>query len=208
MPISIALTDDHPMVLEGISKLLQPFDHIKIEALYRSGKELLMGLMISQPDVLIIDINLPDIPGNDLTKMVSKKYPTSRIIILSSIDTPFYVNEVMKYNCYAYLTKNSGLNTLLSAIEAAYHGEKYLDDSIKEAILNSATLRKKEICLTKREKEILTLVCEGDTNKEIAEKLFVNIRTVENHRFSLYAKFQVKNVAGLVKIALQTGLIT
>lgn len=211
MQIKIAITDDHPLVIIGLMQVLSQHTHIAVESTYHSGTALLAGLEQSLPDVLLLDIQLPDMQGNELARIISKKYPSVRILALTSLDNTFHAKDMLQQGCLGYLLKNTDPQILIQAIEKVYHGEQFIEASLKEELLLNLSRTKKQAAgvtpqLTRREKEILQLVVAELTNQEIAEKLFLSERTVKNHRMSLLHKLNVKNSVGLARVALELGL--
>ena len=211
MLIKTAIIDNHPMTIHGVQTMLAPYPQIQISAAYTSGKALLDGLEQEQPDVLLLDIMLPDTSGKDLAELISVRFPNIRIIALTSLDAPSHVKSMMRRGCSGYLLKDTDAPTLVYAIEEVYRGREYIEPSIKEQILQNVLKLKKPSTgdlpkLTQREKEILTLIAQEYTSQEIAAKLFISLRTVETHRFSLLQKLDAKNIVALVKIAMQMGL--
>ena len=211
-PISIVITDDHPLAVSGITALLQPFEDIVIKASYATGNALLAGLKTDKPDVLLLDIMLPDISGQELATKIIKSHPGVNILVLSSLDAPAIVSAMMRKGCKGYLLKGADQHMLHSAIHEVYKGEIFLEPSLKEHLVKQLTGFKKSGIssppdISRREKEILTLIVAECTTQEIADKLFISYRTVENHRYSLLQKLDVKNTAGLVRLALQLGIV-
>lgn len=211
MSIKLAIVDDHVLIVQGLKHLLQQHTDIIIADTYTSGKALLEGLVQQQPDVLLMDIQLPDKSGNELVRILKKEYPGIRIIALTSMDTIFHIKDMMQHGCLGYVTKQAGPDVLIEAIRKVSKGEEFLEDSIKERWIQSMIKTDKENAkttpLSRREKEILKLIATELTNQEIADKLFLSQRTVESHRYSLLQKLNVKNTAGLVRMAVQMGLI-
>ena len=162
MAIRVAITDDHAMLVKGLVHALEGNDSIELTGTYSTGTALLCALETAQPDVLLLDLQLPDFMGNELAARIRTLYPDIGIIILTGMESPFYVQDVMH------------------------------DTHIQ---------------LSKRESEILNLIATQLSSPEIAAKLYISHRTVENHRFSLMQKLGVKNTAGLVLKAVQLGLI-
>lgn len=211
MQIKVAITDDHPLVIVGLKQMLAPYQHITIEAIYASGDALLKGLQSTIPDILLLDIWLPDKRGNELAKIIHQKYPSIRIIILSSIDNAYYIKDALKNGCLGYLPKNSDPSCLLEAIERVYLNEQYIEPSIREEILSDLPTGKKQHSqsspiLTRREKEVLQLIAAELSNQEIASKLLLSEAAVENHRKSLLHKLDIKNSVALTEVALKYGL--
>lgn len=213
-PIHIALTDDHPMVISGLITLLQPYPHIRIQGTYTTAALLLEGLKFYQPDVLLLDILLPDQSGKDLVPVLRKAYPGLKLLILTSLDVPAMVVTLLRRGCKGYLLKGAEPETLVEAIETVYQGGEYIDEVLKEQLVQNAfqfksSKQDKAVIpeLTQREKEVLVLISEEYTTREIAAKLFISYHTAENHRNNLIQKLDVKNTVGLVKVAIQLGLI-
>lgn len=210
--IKVAIADDHQVVLSGIQNMLNSCPHIELRGQYQSGQSLLDGLVVEQPDVLLLDIQMPDKTGDELAKIISKKYPAIRILALTVFDTPFYIRSMMQNGCQGYLLKNTDQQTLIDAIETLYNNGQYIEPSLKEQLLqNMLRIKKQNVqsvpVLTKREKDILQLIVAEHTSQEIADRLFLSLRTVEKYRLNILQKLHVKNTAGLVKAALELGLI-
>lgn len=210
--IKVAITDDHPLVINGIEKVLTYYPYFKLTGAYDNGDALLAGLEKQLPDVLLLDIQMPGKSGEELAKIISTRHPAIRILALTGFDTPVYVRSMMQNGCKGYLLKNIDQKILIEAIETVYRGEQYIEASLKEELLNNMlklkTNRPSTLPdLTPREKDVLLLIVEEYTSVEIAEKLFLGKRTVEKYRLQLLQKLQVKNTAGLVKIALKMGLL-
>lgn len=209
--IKVAIADDHPIVIEGISNLLRQQLHFKVIATYNTGAAVLEGLNGEVPDVLLLDIHFPDTTGNELVRIISNRHPQIRILALTSVDNVFDIKDMMQHGCSGYLLKSAALPMLVEAIETVHQGGQFLEAGMKEQLLKSylkSDGTKPEITkLTKREQTLLHLLSEGKTNNEIAAELFLSHRTIENNRLSLYQKLGVKNTASLIKKAIQLGLI-
>lgn len=211
MNIKLAITDDHLLVISGLKAMLAPYPHISIVYESHLAGALMAALPEVQPDVLLLDIQMPEIDGITLCKLVSKNHPQVRIIALSSFMESHYIKQMLRNGATGYLLKNTHPEKLLRAIEQVHAGEQYLDDVIQHQLLNEVITGQKrtayEIPLTRREKEILQLIAEEHSNQEIAEQLFISLRTVETHRLNLTQKLAVKNTAGLVKEAMKRGIV-
>lgn len=211
--IKIAIADDHPIVLSGVRESLNKFAEFTVVATYNTGARLLEEIDQSQPDVLLLDVHLPDAEGSDLAKVLHKKYPNLKILAFTSDDSFLEIKKMMKNGCSGYLIKSAQLATLKEAIITIFNGGEYLEPSLKEELVQSLWNDKKALTeaknrqLTKREQELLKLISEGHTNSEIAKKLFLSHRTIENNRLALYQKLDVKNTAELIRAALEWGLI-
>ncbi len=207
----LALVDDHLVVLDGLKTMLGTFPLLEIVYTTQSGIALLDYLDSATPDVLLMDIQMPGMDGIDLCKQVMKKCPAVKIIAFSSFDDSNYVKQIFRNGAKGYLLKNSDKHTIVQAIEAVMQGEEFMDETIKRILLQESITGQRrsifDVPLTRREKEILKLVAEGLTSQEIADKLFINLRTVETHRMNINQKLDVKNTVGLVKEAIKRGLI-
>ncbi len=212
-PIKVAITDDHHMVIEGLERVLQAADGIELTGIYTRATELLNGLKQQQPDVLLLDVQLPDKMGHEIAKDIVAKYPNMRILVLSSIESHYYIHDMIKQGCRGYLLKNTAdKHLLISAIKSVHAGEIFLDPSVKDELMMDMLQGKKMKDqnlpkLTEREKQVLKLIVKEYSNPEVAEKLCISLRTVENHRYNLLQKLNVKNTVGLVKIGMQMGLL-
>src|SRR5690606_14731180 len=174
------------------------------------GNQRMKALGQPAPDVLLLDIELPDANGIELCAAVLKKHPSVRIIALTNHDEVVYVRKMMRSGARGYLLKGTDKSNLLSAIDTVSQGQSFLDRQIEQAIVQQTIVGKRtsvEVKLTKRENEILALIANEYSNQEIADKLFLSVRTVESHRHSLNQKLNIKSAAGLVKEALLRGLV-
>jgi DNA-binding NarL/FixJ family response regulator len=209
--IRIDIADDHPMIIDGIRNMLHYYRHIEIQHVYQTGKALLEGLKETQPDVLLLDIQLPDKSGNELARIISKLYPGINILALTSMESTFHFKDMIKSGCKGYLLKSANKEKLIHAIEEVHEGREFLEPLLKDQLLlHILKIKNKDSFmtpLTRREKEILELIASGLTSGEISEQLFLSQRTIENHRFSLMQKLNVKNTAALLKTATEMGFI-
>lgn len=210
MKIKVAIVDDHLIVVNGVKAMLLQHPLIELAGIYNNGKKLLEGLSQSQPDVLLLDIQLPDMQGDELAKILSDRYPAIGILVLTNMDQVFYVRNMFMNGVKGYLLKSADSITLAEAITAVNRGQQYLDSNMREQMayeMLDARKAQTKPMLTKREQKILELISEEKTNAEISKELFVSISTVETHRLNLFFKLGVKNSAGLVRKGIQMGLI-
>jgi len=209
--ISIAIIDDHEVVINGLKAMFAHSTDVTIVYSTTSGSELFEYLKSHQPQVILLDIQMPEISGIDICKQVHRLYPKVRMIAFSSFDDTHYIKQIIRSGASGYLLKNADQETILTAIKKVVEGEEYIDESIKMILIQESISGQRrsmfDIPLTKREKEILKLIADGLSNQEIADKLFISLRTVETHRFNLTQKLDVKNAAGLVKEAIKRGLV-
>ena len=203
---SVFIVDDHSMVVEGIRSLLAQDASITFAGHAASASACLEHLGREVPDVILMDISLPDKSGIELCKEVKKLFPDVYILGLSTFNQQSFINSMMDYGASGYLVKNASQEELLEAIHTVMKGIKYLSEDA------ATTLRTKSDhdtlpIITRREKEVLVLIAEGLTNGEIAEKLFISVTTVDSHRKNLLAKFNTRNTASLVRLAMLNQLI-
>jgi DNA-binding NarL/FixJ family response regulator len=205
--IRVFITDDHYMVVEGIRSLLQQDEEIELIGHASNASSCLSFLRLEQPDVILMDISMPDKSGIELCEEVKAKYPLIQVLGLSTFDQKSFVQKMMENGASGYILKTATKQELSKAIQMVYKGQKYLSmgasDALKSARKDQASLP----FITRREKEVLQLIADGFTNAEIAEKLFIGSATVDTHRKSLLAKFNMKNTASLVRFVTQHNLI-
>jgi DNA-binding NarL/FixJ family response regulator len=201
MATRIFIVDDHYMIIEGIRSLLHNEKELEWMGHAMNAASCMAFLQLHQPNVILLDINLPDKNGIDLCKQIKSKYPKIQIIGLSSFNQQSYINKIMDNGASGYVLKNATKDELIDAIEYVVAGKKYYSE---EAAL---IIKKNEGAnlpiITRREKEVLLLISEGLTNNEIANKLFISVTTVDTHRKNLLSKFEAKNTATLIRMATQ-----
>jgi DNA-binding NarL/FixJ family response regulator len=205
MAIKVFIIDDHYMIVEGIRSLLQNENSIEWMGHAMNAASGLAFLQQQQPDVLLMDINLPDISGIDLCKEVKTKYPAIHIVGLSSFNQQSFIQKMIDNGASGYVLKNATREELIEAIDVVLSGQKFLSHEAATTILKNED--SKIPILTRREKEVLMLIAEGLTNHEIGEKLFISTTTVDTHRKNLLAKFEAKNTATLIRMAAQFKFI-
>jgi DNA-binding NarL/FixJ family response regulator len=204
MATNVFIVDDHYMVIEGIRSLLQNEKSIEWAGHATNAASCLAFLQQQQPDVILMDINLPDKSGIDLCKEVKEKYPSVFIVGLSTFNQQSFIQKMMDSGASGYVLKNASQEELMEAIETVVKGKIFLSDEAAQSLQKKGNTA---IVLTRREKEVLELIAEGMTNNVIAQKLFISPATVDTHRKNLLAKLDAKNTASLVKIAMQLQLI-
>jgi len=211
MMVKIALTDDHPMVLKGIQSMLAETQEVTFVGVYENATETLDKIEKDNPDILLLDINLPDMNGIDVCKLLKKRNANLKIIAISNFDEISFVKRMLNNGASGYLLKNTDRLELLEAFKSVLSGEQYLQKDIQKKLLNQTLGRKTENALltklTRREQEVLQAISEELTTQEISEKLFISPKTVETHRMNLMSKFGAKNSVGIVKIAIERGLL-
>jgi DNA-binding NarL/FixJ family response regulator len=205
MAIKVFIVDDHYMVVEGIRSLLKNECDIEWMGHAMNAASCMAFLNRQQPDALLLDINLPDKSGIDLCKEIKDIYPAIHIIGLSSYNQLSFIQKMMQNGASGYVLKNATREEIIEALETVVSGEIYLSIEAANTIKENKSI--KIPVITRREKEVLQLIAEGLTNNEMAEKLYISASTVDTHRNSLLAKFEVKNTASLVRIAAQYNFI-
>ncbi len=209
MSIHIAIADDHTLIAEGIAKMLTRYNHIVVGQHYTTGAALLEGLLTDKPDVLLLDIQMPDTSGNALLRTIKPLYPEMKILAVSSITDPLDVQDMLQNGCLGYLPKNVSSAVLAHAIETVYRNDRFLDESMQKQIWETMLSPRRDpfVQLSDKEREILELICEGLSNMEIGTRLFMSHRTVENYKMTIYQKFGVHNAVALTKMALRYNII-
>ncbi len=210
--IKISIVDDHPLVIDGLTLVLNNIDEFEIIATYNRAEDVLSSIDKNYPDVLLLDIELPDSTGTELARKLIKAYPELKILVLSGLSFHDVIRDMIKIGCKGYILKAGTNRQLLTeAIHAAHKGTLYIDPSIRDEFYHASIVAEKKMQklapkLSSREKEVLELVLLEMDNHQIAEQLCLSLRTIENHRYNILQKLNVKNTVGLVKAALNLGI--
>jgi len=205
--IDVLIVEDHPVVIEGLKKLLIDSGLAKQCITASTGKECINYLKNFTPYIILIDINLPDINGIDLCKTLRTEYPDLKILAISSFGQRSYIQRMIDNGALGYVLKNSSEEEIINAIYDIINGKKHLSFDVNE-ILNQSKNNIDSPLLTRRETEVLKMIADGFTNQEIADKIFVSPLTVDSHRKNLLMKLGARNTAELIKISFCKGLIT
>ena len=210
--ITVAITDDHIMIAEGLKTMLNNVKDINIISTYHCVSDTVEGFQVNLPQVLLLDINLPDGNGIHLCKQLKDTYKELKIIALSNYEDVSFIKQIIKNGANGYLLKNTGKTELIDAIKAVKKDQLFLPEKLQRILLNDSLGKPTNSSffiptLTRREKEVLGLIVKEHTTEEIAEQLFITSKTVEAHRSNLIQKLGVKNVAGLVRVTLEKGLL-
>jgi DNA-binding NarL/FixJ family response regulator len=208
--IKVAIADDHTMFLEGLVSLLEDIEEISIVGTALNGIEMLQLLKTKQVDVVISDISMPEMDGLELSRQVKQLYPDIAILILTMHDEQRIITSLLKAGVKGYLFKNSDKEQFLTAIKTLANGELFVSEEVKNKMINNnPSISKQSFApkLSDREREILQLVAKEFTTQQIADQLFISHHTVISHRKKLLFKFDVQNTAGLIKRAIETGLL-
>jgi|ERR1035437_884697 DNA-binding NarL/FixJ family response regulator len=211
--IKIAVVDDHQLFRKGIITLLGEFKELEIIIEAANGQELVTALEKEQPDVILLDLEMPIMDGIDTTIYVRKKYPDIKIIILTMHDDESFTTHLIKKGANAFLLKDSDIEIVVDAIYVVMDTGYYLDDRFSNAMIKNLVKSQNikpsfnKINLTEKEKEIITMICKEYTNKEISEKRLISLRTVESHRNFIMQKIGARNTAGIVMYAVKNNLV-
>lgn len=204
LKIKIFFVDDHKIFARGVALLLSSEKNLNVVGFASSGQEALDFITSTPPDVMITDIQMPMMDGIELTRKVKENYPMMKVIGLSMLDNPTIIKELIHAGADGYLLKDIEKSELIYAIQQVFSGSIYYSGTLAEKLLNGIT--NKEL-LTKREKEIIKLIVQENTNIQIAGKLFISEHTVEAHRKNIFRKTKVKSIVGLVNFAHQSKLV-
>ncbi|HVU55717.1 MAG TPA: response regulator transcription factor [Puia sp.] len=205
--IRVFIVDDHPVVVEGIRSLLIREKNVDWAGHALTASDCSAWFRDHTADVILMDIHLPDKSGIDLCAEIKSGQPAVHILALSTLNQPSYIHKMIENGADGYLLKNASREELLEAIETVAMGGEYLCMEALEVMKKRNDNEGERTLLTRREKEILTLIANGLTNPEIAEQLFVSPWTVDSHRKSIMTKLNAKNTALLIKYAYEQGLL-
>jgi DNA-binding NarL/FixJ family response regulator len=209
---TIVVADDHRVIREGLVKLLETREDFSVIGEANDGEEAVQMVLERQPDVVIMDIWMPRLSGIDATRRIGKKATNTKVLVLSMHENQSYVEEVLRAGASGYIVKNSSSTDLLQAIDAVRSGASYLSPAITQQVVDaiarpSDAQPSRVAMLTDREREVLQLIAEGLSSKEIAVMLGVSLKTVDSHRSNLMDKLDIHKVSGLVRFAIRAGLV-
>ena len=213
MPIRILLADDHTLMRKGLRSLLEKIEDFEVVAEAQNGRSTVQLALKLMPDIVIMDISMPDLNGIDATLQITEKCPKSRVIALSIHSDRRFVTQMLKAGASGYLLKDCAFEELEDAIRKAYDGQMYLSPKVAGTVVKDyiGRVSREEASvytlLSEREREVLQLLAEGQSTKEIAASLFVSVKTVETHRQNIMKKLGIYNIPDLVKYAIREGLI-
>jgi len=217
--LKLAVVDDHKLFRQGLIQILKKFDTYEVIFEAASGEELLEKVAVTQPEIVLLDLNMKGMSGQEASVILRREYPALKIIILSMNYSHDYIRQMMKIGVHGYLPKDIDQKKLVEAIDQVYTKGHYMDDEIaavlREALQinekrnarKSTVIESENIVLTEREMEVLKLICKGFNTGQIAEELFISYRTVEGHRKNLLLKTGASNSVSLVVFAVKHSLI-
>lgn len=211
--LRIMIADDHTLVRAGFRSLLETLPDCVVVAEVGDGREALRLVAELQPDVVLMDVKMPTLNGLEATARISRDYPNVRVVILSMYTNEEYVLQALRAGAVGYLLKDAAIAELQLAIQVAVRGEMYLSPSISKRVLQDyiqlvGSSGGMLDALTPRQREVLQLIAEGRTMKEIAQALQISVKTVESHRTQLMERLDLHDVTGLVRFAIRIGLVT
>jgi DNA-binding NarL/FixJ family response regulator len=211
--IKIVIADDHHILLDGLKAMLEKQQDIHVMAVYDNGQALLDELLKIQPDLALVDINMPGMKGPELTQKIKELNPAVQVITLSMYDDAGHIMEMIEAGVSGYLLKNVNDKELIDAITQVNAGKMYFSSEVSQKLTGLVMQQQRKLeqpakpKLTERELEILKLIANEHSNAEIAEMLFISERTVETHRKNMLRKTNNKTIVGLLKYALENQLI-
>ena len=210
--IKVLVADDHPVVRKGLQLCLAKLGKLKVVGEAADGDEALRKARELSPDVVLMDISMPGMNGLDVTEILRKEAPNMKVLILSVHSNKEYIFRVIQAGAHGYVSKEAPPEEVVRAIESVYNGEPHFSEDIARAALTEfvSSGGKKEpfAQLTSREREVLVQIAEGKSNKEIADRLGIGVRTIETHRERIMRRLNIHSVAGLTKYAIANGLIS
>ena len=211
--IRVLLADDHKIFRDGVRSILEKEKDIEVVGEAANGSEVFELIEHLEVDVLVLDIDIGKPNGIEITALISKSYPETKILILSMMGLHDFVIQALEKGAIGFLLKNTGKDEVLTAIRSVSKGDSYFSREVSAILIEqlhkppSSRGKNTDIPISPREIEVLKLIAQEFSNSEIAEKLFISIRTVDTHRRNLLEKLGAKNTAGLVKFAIQKGLV-
>lgn len=211
--IRLLLVDDHPIVLDGLKSHLSAHADLEVAGEATDGNQALRKARQLSPDIILLDISMPRLNGLEFMETLRRESPSARVIVLTMHDSPEYITQTVRLGARGYLLKDTSPAELIRAIKAVHAGEVYFSPVVSRVVVETAVKggfqsgdRRKDP-LTEREHEVLALIAEGLSNKEIAGRLRLGVRTIETHRERIMRKLNVHSVAGLTRFAIARGLV-
>ena len=215
MKIRVLVADDHAIIREGLRVMLGNQSDVEVVGIAANGREAIQFVDEHKPDVAVIDISMPELNGIEAIQQILPRHPQMKVVVLSIHGTKPYVYRALKAGAKGYLMKETAGLEVVDAVRAVYHGQRYLSQSIADLLTTESSYKLESSIevnplgvLSMREREILQLVAEGKTSQEIAERLSISPKTVDTYRSRLMHKIGVDDVAGLVRFAIQNGVIS
>lgn len=202
--IKVLIVEDHPLLVEGLLNSFAKAEDVEVVATAGTGADCLKKIKSCSTDIILMDLRLPDIQGAELAKEILKLYPETKIIVLTTHQQRFYIQTMIETGVKGYLLKSVNFDEILKAIHTVNEGGIYFCKDVMQQLRDD---EQNQIFITKRELEVLKLIAAGHTNQEIADKLFISPLTVDSHRKNLILKFDAKNTASMISIAVAQGYL-
>ena len=206
-PIRVIICDDHPLVLEGIRSVIETYGHIRVVGAVGSARAALALAESDEADVVLLDINMPELSGLDAVELFRERLPRTRLLMLSMHDSREYISTAVMYGASGYILKDVSTSEIINAIETVAGGDTYFSSGVADAILNKSAKPAANMPLSTREQAVLLLLAQGQSNKDIAVSLDISVRTVETHRKHIKKKLGIATTAGLTRYVIDQGLI-
>ncbi|MDH0117910.1 response regulator transcription factor (plasmid) [Agrobacterium pusense] len=204
-PIRVLLVDNHPLVLDGLKAVLETYEHIEVVGTAASATAGIDAAVATQPHVVLMDINMPQINGIDALELFREKQLSFRVLMLSMHDSREYISTSVMYGAAGYILKDVATEEIVAAIETVAAGGTYFSSGVRDVLMEGSSARLKE--LTTREQEVLLLIARGKSNRDAALTLDISERTMETHRKNIKRKLDIATTAGLIRYAVDNGLI-
>jgi DNA-binding NarL/FixJ family response regulator len=210
MPIRILIADDHAVVADGLKHLIEAQGDLEVVATVGDGREAVRVARELKPDVVLMDLSMPELNGADATRAILEREPQCRVIVLSMYAEREYVRRALRAGAAGYVVKRSAAKEVVDAIRAVHAGQRYLSPKVADVVIGDYAEERDDPLarLSAREREVLQLLAEGRTGAEIAQRLSLSQKTVETYRARLVEKLGIRDVAGLVRFAIQKGLVS
>lgn len=213
--INVLLADDHTMFVDGIDSILKTESDIKVVGKVYNGPEVVEFVKANKVDLILLDVNLPGMNGIEVCKALKEFDNDTKILAISMFNEESFVTEILNNGAQGYILKNTGREELLLALRTVVGGKSYFSDDVTQTIMKGLMKQRRASKqregffpkISRREKEVLRLIIQEHTTQEIANKLFISLKTVESHRSSLLNKVNARNTAGLVRIAIENKLL-
>ena len=204
-PIRVIIVDDHPMVAEGIEAILETYDDLDVIGVLKNGQEAIDKVEELNPDVILLDLNMPGVNGLSATEIILEKRPETRILILSMHDTPEYISTALNHGARGYVLKDVPTEEIKTAIDTVMAGGEYLCTGARGSLKPRIADGREP--LTSREQQILLELAQGKSDKEVGLSLDISVRTVETHRKNIKRKLGISSTAGLTRYAMEHGVL-
>jgi|TARA_B110000908_G_scaffold171636_1_gene235112 two-component system nitrate/nitrite response regulator NarL len=204
-PIRVLIVDDHPMVAQGIQSVLESYDELEVVGVLNNGRAVVDQLEELNPDVILMDLNMPEMGGLTATEMVIERHPGTRVLVLTMHDSPEYISSALAHGAMGYVLKDVPTDEIKLAIDAVMRGEKYLCTGAAGSLEPKSNDARE--ALTGREQTVLLQLAQGDSNKDVAIELEISVRTVETHRKNIKRKLGISSTAGLTRYAMEHGVL-